>query len=62
MPKSKTKIITAVPMSLRETPARKSRASSEEREKEKAVALKDRLFSRAKHLEGGCSLLQGKKL
>ena len=48
-------------MSLRETPARKSRASSEEGEKEKSVGLKDSLFSRKNYSEGVRNLLKNKK-
>ena len=61
MPRTKTKIVTSIPMSLRDTPARKSRTSSEEGEKEKSVALKDRLFPCTNYSEGVRSLLKGKK-
>ena len=59
MSKVKSKIVTSMPMSLRETPARIKRASSEERAKEKA-AVKARLFSRTKLSQGGRDLLLGK--
>ena len=59
MPRIKSKIITSMPMSLRETPARKRHASSEERAKDKAT-VKARLFSRTKLSQGGRDLLLGK--
>ena len=60
MSKIKSKIVTSMPMSLRKTPARIKRASSEERAKDKA-AVKARLFSRTKQSEGGRNLLLGKQ-
>ena len=59
MSKVKSKIVTAMPRSLRETPARLKRASSEERAKEKAT-VKARLFARTKLSQGGKELLLGK--
>ena len=61
MPRIKSKIVTSMPMSLREMPARIRRVSSVERAKEKALAVKARLFSRTKQSEGGRSLLLGKQ-